>query len=204
MDITNINNQISFIKDSYREQGPRYKDTIYYGINEDGTVTMSTINPFSLINAKYIVAFVNYNYTRVTAQDSSYLVLFAKEEIVDNKITIDGWTLSFDKPIFTINYTDNRRIIVQKDNLKVELVEQKWFVRDNFHMFWNFFDAARHCSTNGELELLKKLYDKDKTLAKLTIDNLKQQAKIEMLNETIEAHKGLLNKIEQLVDKVDN
>ena len=191
MDLDSIFKKVQFIKDSYKDQVDGYFHPHYYGIKADNSITEESTFPGQL-DCERIIMFLEYTYTRVTQGDASFLFCLIKDDVLDDKIEMNGWTMSFDEPIFRIYRTYRRELSIKKGDLKLIISDYPWFFTKNFNLFWKIFLAAQECETQLELDLLKELYKKEKENKDINLENFKLRAENEWKNEYLKANQEFI------------
>lgn len=73
-----------------------------------------------------------------------------------------------------------------------------------YKLFLSYADIVVSCSSQKEVDYLQKCLEKDLKISEIMKDNLAKAIKISCLEDELEAHKGLLEHIKELVSNKDN
>lgn len=190
-------------KDSFlKDNSSVWKNSLkpLYCINNNGIIETSDL-PYIMDSAEEAFVICQYTYTVIRQPDIDYFFLYMnKQGKIDNAIVKDGWTFKFGKPE-TGPYRSSPSFNISKQNLKLEIYLRG--SKPNMSRMWKLFSEARKCSTQLELEYLEMLYDKESELEELTKSNAELKYRKALLEERIESYRGLLKKIEDLVDNAN-
>ena len=202
MDIQSIYSTIINLKNSYRDSVLSYREIKYVGLYGD-----SATDPMDILDdlddADVIVAFIHYSYSVQTNTDIDYLIaFFSKEAKCDSKISIDGWTLSFDTQHFNnANHTYNKSVIITNDFLRLNLTMYPHLIPQDFDRIWKLFILCQSCKTQLELDYLRKLYYQKTEILELKKESFRIKAENDQYKCLLNSYRELLNKIEGLLDK---
>lgn len=155
---------------------------------------------YSFENSKYGLVVFSYTYTVQTNNDTSMIPLFFDADgEIENYIELDGWKLYFSSPYTADLKCGWMYVYMQKDDMSVSCMVSPNDIAKSFPPIWEKFAAVRKCDSQAELDYVNKIYSKDMEIKDLLSRNLKQEAKIEALNQQLESYKNLIKKIEEMV-----
>lgn len=171
----------------------------YFSIN--GDETKASTNPYAMENAEHALVVFHYTYTVITQEDCCMVPLFfnANGEIEDY-IEIEGWKLSFSKPITALSRYWSTHCYISNDKLNASITVKAWEFDKFFDRIWKLFSVARTCKTQMELDFACKIYNLEKDILELKEKNIKQEAELDAKNTLISAHQELLDRIEEITN----
>ena len=190
----------AFIDKFLREHPSVFKRSLRTAfISINGDVAKVSSYPFSIENAEHCIILFMYEYNVWQTNDYSYIPLcFNATGDIEDFIEINGWKLSFNKPVTSSLHSGPAKVFIENGEKKIVL---EWSRReDYFPRIWKLFTIAQTCTTQLELDFALKAYKDGVELDGLREKVLKDEAKIDALNMQLCSYKNLLEKIEQLVN----
>jgi hypothetical protein len=176
---------------------------VYFSIN--GNQAKASSNPYSMEQAEHGLVAFTYSYT-VISQDSSSLVplFFNANGDIEDYIIIDGWKLYFSEPITSMYRCYSTLVYMEKGTLKTEVsFNPSWKIVEEFPRIWELFCTVRTCNSQVEIDYVKKIYNQGIEIDDLKSKNLVSEAKIESLNILVDSYKQLLEKISNMLNRLD-
>lgn len=189
-------------KEKFIQSHPNvWKNTVkptYFALDDDSASASDYW--YSFENSKYGLVVFSYTYTVQTNNDTSMIPLFFDADgKIDDYITLDGWKLYFSRPYTADLRCGGMYVYMQKGDMSVSCMVSPNDIAKSFPSIWEKFAAVRKCDSQAELDYVNKIFSKDMEIKDLLSRNLKQEAKIDALNQQIESHKNLIKKIEEMV-----
>lgn len=172
----------------------------YVSINGDDVKVSA--NPYSMEKAEYGLVIFHYNYTVITQSDCCIATLFFNSNgDIEDFIEIGGWKFYFDKPITAQYRCGYRSCYMTNGKLKLDIITHPWKLDDEIERVWKLFSVVRTCDTQKEIDFACKIYYREDDILSLKEKNLKAEAKIDTLEMLLDAHKDLLEKIKEAVNR---
>ena len=76
-------------------------------------------------------------------------------------------------------------------------------IAERMKLLWSYYLNAQLCKTQKELDLLKDCFEKELDITNLKDKSLREEHKRILIEEQMNAYKAVLDKISELVNKVD-
>ena len=169
-------------------------------ISINGDVAKVSSYPYSIDKAEHCIILLMYEYNVWQTNDYSYIPLcFNANGDIEDFIEINGWKLSFNKPVTSSWHSGPAQVFIENREKKIAV---DWYRReDYFPGIWKLFTIAQTCTTQLELDFALKAYKDEIELDCLREKVLKDEAKIDALNIQLSSYKELLEKIELLANR---
>lgn len=179
--------------------------TEYLSIGKDGVIKISPFTHY-LEDANIGVVFCLYNYLVQTSRDDSCFVQFVDDKgYSDDHYFMNGWIISINRPFTSSFRTYGCRLcIISNGEISIEVRLPVYGIAEKMKLLWPYFVKAQECKTQKELDLLKDCYEKDIDIANLRDTSLTSEHQRVLIEEQMNAYKAVLNKIEDIVNKLSN
>ena len=207
---------IKYVKES---NSYTFEETYYLGIKKDWSVTSLENSTACFADAKYGVVILLYKeiYLNLpTFINEDYFTLFVTENGVSETLVENGWTLSMEKSKSVRCQSDIKCYKIFKDNLCLDLsfinahLTIPLVLRDCLETF----NKAQRCTTqydldnlkkdyeyNKEFNLWKQLYEKNEEIKELNKRILNAETDLHHKEQAIEDYKDLLIQIKDLIEQ---
>lgn len=191
-------------KKKFLEENPSvWKNTLkplYISINGDDTKVSS--NPYAFEESEHGLAIFKYTYTVQTQPDDCIVPLFFNQNgDIEDYIELEGWKMSFCKPITSSYRCYNIYCYISNGPLKKSIKIDRYKLDKEFDDIWKLFSVARRCKTQLELDYAYKLYKENLNVLSLKEANIKQAAEIDSLKSLNKSYHLLIESIKELVEK---
>ena len=187
-----------------REEHPkiRVSDTKYLSFDEENNVRISSY-PYNLENSTIVLVICFYTYIVQTQPSSSTFFLFLdKSGWKEDYYIIDGWTITFDRPITSAYHTNYRHCTISKNDLIASFyLKPIWDMAIQIQRVWPYLIRATECKTQKELDFLAEAYRKDIAIEELKEKNLNLEYSLMYERTILEAHQKVLDRTEELVSQ---
>lgn len=198
---TIVENAKGFVS-SLRQQHPDVSifKTDFVAIGEDGIIRLSPYTNY-LVNARIGIVVCYYNYLVQKATDDSCFILFVDDSgYCDDHYYMNGWTIGFKEP-YTSGYRTygRRECILSNGIINLELSLPVNGFAEQIRLLWPYYLKAQECQTQKELLLLKDCFKKDIDISILKKENFHEEHMRIITEETLNAYKAVLDKIERML-----
>lgn len=204
----NMNYDLNVLREWAEGLRLMYRELNFYqlkfvGIDKDGNSSPVSSSHIVLRNAQYGVLFANYRYLRITQDDYSFFTLFINGNIYNEYLEENGWRLYLNEPIVKEYITHNRSCIITNLNskIKLELSFKGLSIQNNMGLCFKYFKIAQLCTTQQELDFLYKMFEQNIEIENLNKQLIKEKVDEYYMNKEIEGYKGILEKINALINE---
>lgn len=178
----------------------------YVKIDNEGNATLSTY-PYGCDDAKIIVLFCKYEYQagqRGFNEKTFYAIFIDENRTVNDFLKIGKWKIKFADPIQEYYHTNDHKLIITNDSLGIKTILTFSYndYANEFCLFWSYLKVIVQQTNPDIISFIIQQFINKVKLDKEILENLYMKAEQSRNAETIAQYKLLLDKLENLVQKL--